>query len=74
MNPQILKPVTSSQALLHIKSYSFDCLFRILRSIKMKFGQILVQLMTNIFSLFLTLLWRLETSPKSFYGFSEMTI
>ena len=42
MNPQTSKSVTSPQILLHIRSFSFDCYFRILGSIKVQFVQILV--------------------------------
>ena len=40
VNPQTSKSMTSSQTSLHIRSYSFDCFFKILGSIKMKFCQI----------------------------------
>lgn len=41
---------------MHIRSYNFTHLFRILRSAKMKFGQVLVQPKQNISNLFLSLL------------------
>ena len=43
----------------------FDCIY-------IKFGQILVQLETNIFNLLLPLLQRLETSSWAFYDFDKM--
>ena len=53
----------SSYALLHIIYVRLSIVFfRILSIIKMKFGQVLVQLVTNILDLFLTLFWRLDTS------------
>ena len=48
VNLQTLKSVISSHTLLHIRGYSFDCFLRILRNIRMKFTQMLVQLTTNI--------------------------
>lgn len=41
-------------------------------SIKMKFCQILVQLIANIFNLILPLLGRPETSFRTFYDFVKM--
>ena len=35
-----------------VKCYTFDCFFRILVSMKMKFSQILAELQTNFFNLF----------------------
>ena len=70
-----------------IRSYSFDCFFRILSCIKMKLGQILVQLMTTrnetwsyilvelmttIFNWSLPLVWRLETSSRFFFDFEKI--
>ena len=40
----------------------------------MKFGQILVCCMTNIFSMFLAECWSLETSSRLFYDFIKMTL
>ena len=40
----------------------------------MKFGQLLVFCMTNIFSMFLVECWSLETSSRLFYDFIKMTI
>ena len=40
----------------------------------MKFCQILVCRMTNIFNIFLPQYWRLETSSIPFYCFIKMTI
>ena len=48
----------------------FDGIFRILGSIKMKFGQILVQIVKIIFNLCLAVLWRLETISRPFYDFA----
>ena len=48
--------------------------FRFLGSIKMKLGQVLVHLMTNISNWFVTLLWRLETGFRPFYNSDKMTV
>ena len=40
----------------------------------MKFSQILVCCMTNIFNMSLAQCWRLKTSPRPFYDFITMTI
>ena len=40
----------------------------------MKFGQVLVCCMTNIFSMFLDEYWSLETSSRLFYDFIKMTM
>ena len=40
----------------------------------MKFGQILVYLITNIFNIFLPQCWSLQTSSRPFYDFTEMTL
>ena len=40
----------------------------------MKFGEILVCCITNIFNMFLPECWKLETSSRSFYDFIKMTI
>ena len=40
----------------------------------MKFGQLLVFCMTNIFSMFLVECWSLETSSRLLYDFITMTI
>ena len=40
----------------------------------MKFGQILMYLITNISNMFLAQCWRLETSSRPFYDFNEMAI
>ena len=42
--------------------------------IKMKFGQILVYLITNLSIMFLVQCWRLETSSRPFHDFNEMAI
>ena len=47
-------------------SYNCACFFWLLRSIKMKFGQILVCCMANISDIFLAQCWRLETSSRPF--------
>ena len=54
--------------------YCFDCFFRILGSIKMKFGQIIVQITANIFSLSFAQLGRLETSFTFFCDFEKIKI
>ena len=48
--------------------------FLILSTIKVKFGQILVHLITIISNMFLAQCWRLETSFRPFYDFNETTI
>ena len=40
----------------------------------MKFGQILVYLVSNISDMSLAQCYELETSSRTFYGFNEMTI
>ena len=40
----------------------------------MKFGQILEYCMTNISSMFLAQCWRLETSPRPLYDFTEIAV
>ena len=70
-NPETSKSMTSSQTLLHIGSYTFDYLLRILGSIKMKFGQILLHFTTNMSNLFLAVLLILKTSSKAFYAFYD---
>ena len=70
-NLQISKFVTSSKVLLDNASYTYAYFFWILSPTKMKFGQILVCCMTNIF---LAECWRLETSSRLFYDFVKMTI
>ena len=47
--------------------------FRILRTSKIKFGQMLVCYMTNISNTFLAQGWRLGTSSRSFYDFIKFT-
>lgn len=68
MNPQTSKSMRSSERLLH-RSY-----FRIVGNIKIKLGQIEVQLMTTISSLLCAQLWRLETSSRSVYNHNKMEI
>ena len=72
-NPQISKSVMSSYALLDNGSYTHAYFFWILRTIKMRFGQILVCCLTNISNRFLAQCWRLETSSRPFYDFIKMT-
>ena len=43
---------------------TFAYFFLLLSTIKMKFDQIQVYPITNIFNMILALCWRLETSPK----------
>ena len=74
MNPQTSKSVTISLKLQHIRSQTFDCLFRILASAKMKFVGRLIQLIVIISDLFLALLWKIETNCRSFYEFDKMTV
>ena len=57
---------------ISVRSYNVDCFFRILGSIKMNFGQILVHFMTNISKSLLALLLRLKVSSKPFYDFERM--
>ena len=73
-NPQILKSVTSSQALLYNGNYTYAYFFWIPSTVKIKFGQIQVCCMTNTLIMFLAYCWRLETSCRPFYGFIKMTI
>ena len=61
VDPQTTKSLMSSQTLLFIKSYTFDCFYRILYSSKMKFDPKLVQIMANVSNLFLAL--RLKLVP-----------
>ena len=72
MNPQTSKSLKSSYILLHIRSYTFDCFFRVLDSTKIKFGEKSVQIITNISNLFLVLLRRLESSSSPFYDLNKM--
>ena len=65
-NPQTAKYVMSSNTLLHNGSYAFAYLFWILSTITMKFGHILVYLITNICNMFLAQCWRLELLPGQF--------
>ena len=60
--------------MIDIRGYNFNCFFRILVCIKIKFDQVLVQLIANISNLFLSLLWRMETSSKPFWKFGKLTI
>ena len=69
---QTSKSVTSSQSLMYIRKYTFDYSFRILGNDKMKFGQIVEQLMANISNLFLALLICLNTSSLSFHNFGKI--
>ena len=62
---------SQNQSLLHNESYTYAYFFWILGTIKMKFGQILVCCMTNMF---LVYCWRLETSSRPFYDFIKLTI
>ena len=54
-------------------SYIFDYFFRALGGIKIKIGQVLVQLMANIFSLLLPKLRRPKTFRR-FYDFDKMIV
>ena len=74
MNPEISKSVTPPKILLHIKSFTFDCLLRITGTTKMKSGQISVELLVTNPNSFLHSFWRLETSSRSFYDFDKMTV
>ena len=62
----------SSLALLYNGSYTFAQF--LLNPIKMKFGEILVCLITNMFNMFLAQCWRLGTRSRSYYNFNEMAI
>ena len=72
--PTYFKICDATQTKLHIRSYNFNCFFIILGSIKIKFAQILMQIMTNISKLFLAVLRRQRTSSKPFYDFDKMVI
>ena len=74
MKPRVSKLVTSSKVLLHNASYTSAYFFWTLRSIKMKFGQILVCCVTDISNMFLAEWWRLKTSSRLYYDFIKMTI
>ena len=74
MHPQTSKSVTSLQILPHIRSYTFINFFKSLRIIKMKFDQILVQLMTNISNSFSALLPTLETSSRPSHDFHKIAV
>ena len=65
--------MTSSYTSLHIRNYTVNCLFRAICRIKVKFVQILMHLITNIFNLSLTRFRRLETSSRPFHDFDKMT-
>ena len=60
--------------MLHNGSHTFAYLFWILSTIRMKFGQILMYLVTNISKMFLAQCWRLETISRPLHDFNEMTI
>ena len=66
--------VMSSWTLLHISSYNFHCFFRILSSININSGHILVQHMTNISNLFSVVFWSLENSSWHFSDFEKLAI
>ena len=72
--PQISKSVTTSSTLLHNGSYTYAYFFWILNAIEMKFGQILVCCMANIFNMFLAQCWRLETVPYPFMILLKLAI
>ena len=55
-------------------SYTFAYFLWILCTINMKFGQILVYLITNIPNMILTHCWGMKTSSRPFYNFNKMTI
>ena len=59
VNSQNSNSVTSSLTSLNTLSYTWDCFFRTLGSIKMKSGGIVVHLMTGISNLVLPLSWKL---------------
>ena len=72
VNPKTSKSVTSLKALIYIRSYTLDCFFIILGSIKMEYDQILVWLMTKTSNSFLPLMWRLENSFRYFCDFGKI--
>ena len=74
VNPQTSKSVTSAWTVLRIRSDTYNCFFRVLGSISMKLGQILLQYMTDISNLFLVLLWGLGASCRPFNDFIKMTV
>lgn len=63
MYPQASKCATSLKILLHFRSYTCDCFFRILGSIKMK-----SPIMAHISNSSLAHLLRLETNSSPLYG------
>ena len=75
MNPQMSKICdVILDITVYQQWYCFDCFFRILGNIKMKFGQIIVQITANIFSLSFAQLGRLETSFIFFCDFEKIKI
>ena len=69
MKPVYQSPKCSriSHWLQYIRNYIFDCFFRIMCNIKIKFCPALRQFQTNIFNLFLPLLWTMGTSSRPFW-------
>ena len=70
---QTSNSLMSSRTWLHIRSYTFNYLFRILWSIKIIFGLIFDQYMTNISTLF-SALWENSAHPQAFYDFDKIAI
>ena len=56
------------------RNYTFAYFFWILSSIKIKFGQILAYLTTNISNMFLAQFWNHETNSRPFYYSNKMTM
>ena len=67
------KPVISPLTLLHIRTYTFHCFSRSLRSFKIKYGLIFVQFMKSI-NLILVILQWLETGSRPCYEFDKIVV
>ena len=71
-NSETQKPVTSILTLLHVRSYTLDCFFRSLGSIKKKFDQILVSVVSNISDSFHFIPF--PTSSRRFHDFDKISV
>ena len=73
VNWRTSKPVISPLTLLHIRTYTFHCFSRSLRSFKIKYGLIFVQFMKSI-NLILAILQWLETGSRPCYEFDKIVV
>ena len=72
LNQKASKSMTSSSlTLLHISSYTLDCFLRMIGSIKMKFSQTLVEILTKISALFSHRAWIQNPAIKTMQNFSQ---